>query len=182
SEQVGAAVIRVQSPAKAFEQVVTKFAPPPIKFAPGIHPSAVIHPRAKLGDHISIQPLVVIEAGARIGSRTVIGAGSYIGHDVVIGDGCMIYPRVTIRERCRLGARVILHSGAVIGADGFGFELTAEGQQKVQQTGVSKNLNGGVWWATPSVPLKEAKVQLAWVRRLGEFFERVRKIEAKLKD
>ena len=273
SEQIEAAVILTPDPAKAFEQVVTKFAPPPIEFAPGIHPSAVIHPRAKLGDHISIQPLVVIEAGARIGSRTVIGAGSYIGHDVVIGDGCMIYPRVTIRERCRLGARVILHSGAVIGADGFGFEMTAEGQQKVPQigivqidddveiganttidrarfgrtwiqagakidnlvqvahnvvigkdtviaaqtgiagsvrigkrvmiggqagiighieiadgtmigaqTGVSKNLNGGVWWATPSVPLKEAKVQLAWVRRLGEFFERVRKIEAKLKD
>jgi UDP-3-O-[3-hydroxymyristoyl] glucosamine N-acyltransferase len=273
SEQIEAAVIRTPDPAKAFEQVVTKFAPPPIEFAPGIHPSAVIHPRAKLGDHISIQPLVVIEAGARIGSRTVIGAGSYIGHDVVIGEGCTIYPRVTIRERCRLGARVILHSGAVIGADGFGFEMTAEGQQKVPQigivqidddveiganttidrarfgrtwiqagakidnlvqvahnvvigkdtviaaqtgiagsvrigkrvmiggqagiighieiadgtmigaqTGVSKNLNGGVWWATPSVPLKEAKVQLAWVRRLGEFFERVRKIEAKLKD
>jgi hypothetical protein len=31
------------------------------------------------------------------------------------------------------------------------------------------------------VPLKEAKVQLAWVRRLGEFFERVKKLEAKLK-
>jgi UDP-3-O-[3-hydroxymyristoyl] glucosamine N-acyltransferase len=272
SEQIGAATIRVQNPAKAFEQVVTRFAPPPIKFTPGIHPSAVIHARAKLGDHISIQPLVVIEAGARIGSRAIIGAGSYIGHDVVVGDDCMIYPRVTIRERCRLGARVILHSGAVIGADGFGFELTAQGQEKVPQigivqidddveiganttidrarfgrtwiqagakidnlvqvahnvvigkdtviaaqtgiagsvrigkrvmiggqagiighieiadgtmigaqTGVSKNLNGGVWWATPSVPLKEAKVQLAWVRRLGEFFERVKKIEAKLK-
>jgi UDP-3-O-[3-hydroxymyristoyl] glucosamine N-acyltransferase len=273
AEQIGVAVIRTSDPAKAFEQVVIKFAPPPIKFAPGIHPSAVIHPRAKLSDHISIQPLVVIEAGARIGVRAVIGAGSYIGHDVVIGEGCVIYPRVTIRERCRLGARVILHSGAVIGADGFGFEMTAEGQQKVPQigivqidddveiganttidrarfgrtwiqagakidnlvqvahnvvigkdtviaaqtgiagsvrigkrvmiggqagiighieiadgtmigaqTGVSKNLNGGVWWATPSVPLKEAKVQLAWVRRLGEFFERVRKIEAKLKN
>jgi UDP-3-O-[3-hydroxymyristoyl] glucosamine N-acyltransferase len=273
AEQIGVAVIRTSDPAKAFEQVVIKFAPPPIKFAPGIHPSAVIHPRAKLSDHISIQPLVVIEAGARIGVRAVIGAGSYIGHDVVIGEGCVIYPRVTIRERCRLGARVILHSGAVIGADGFGFEMTAQGQQKVPQigivqidddveiganttidrarfgrtwiqagakidnlvqvahnvvigkdtviaaqtgiagsvrigkrvmiggqagiighieiadgtmigaqTGVSKNLNGGVWWATPSVPLKEAKVQLAWVRRLGEFFERVRKIEAKLKD
>src|SRR5207248_4878496 len=79
SEQIEAAVIRTPDPAKAFEQVVTKFAPPPIKFAPGIHPSAVIHPRAKLGDHISIQPLVVIEAGARIGSHTVIGAGSTSG-------------------------------------------------------------------------------------------------------
>jgi len=272
SEQISAAVIRVQNPAKAFEQIVIRFAPPPIKFAPGIHPSAIIHPRAKLGEGISIQPLVVIEAGARIGSGAVIGAGSYIGHDVAIGEGCMIYPRVVIRERCQLGARVILHSGVVIGADGFGFEMTAQGQEKVPQigivqidddveiganttidrarfgrtwiqsgakidnlvqvahnvvigkdtviaaqtgiagsvrigkrvmiggqagiighieiadatmigaqTGVSKNLNGGVWWATPSLPLKEAKVQLAWVRRLGEFFERVKKLEDKVK-
>jgi len=272
SEQIGPALIRVDNPAKTFQQIVIKFAPAPIKFAAGIHPSAVIHPRAKLGDGISIQPLVVIEAGVRIGAGAVIGAGSYIGHEVVIGDGCMIYPRVVIRERCRLGARVIVHSGAVIGADGFGFEMTAQGQEKVPQigivqidddveiganttidrarfgrtwiqagakidnlvqvahnvvigkdtviaaqtgiagsvrigkrvmiggqagiighieiadgtmigaqTGVSKNLNGGVWWATPSVPLKEAKLQLAWVRRLGEFFERVKKIEAKVK-
>jgi len=272
SEQIGAAIIRVHNPAKAFEQIVIRFAPPPIKFVPGIHPTAVIHPGAKLGDGISIQPLVVIEAGARIGTGAVIGAGSYIGHEVLIGDGCMIYPRVVIRERCRLGARVIVHSGAVIGADGFGFEMTAHGQEKVPQigivqidddvevganttidrarfgrtwiqagakidnlvqvahnvvigkdtviaaqtgiagsvrigrrvmiggqagiighieiadgtmigaqTGVSKNLNGGVWWATPSVPLKEAKVHLAWVRRLGEFFERVKKLETKIK-
>jgi UDP-3-O-[3-hydroxymyristoyl] glucosamine N-acyltransferase len=272
SEQIGAAVIRVQNPAKAFEQIIFKFAPLPIKFAPGIHPSAVVHPRANLSDDISIQPLVVIEPGARIGAGTVIGAGSYIGHDVAIGEGCMIYPRVVVRERCRLGARVILHSGVVIGADGFGFEMTAKGQEKVPQigivqidddveiganttidrarfgrtwiqsgakidnlvqvahnvvigkdtviaaqtgiagsvrigkrvmiggqagiighieiadgtmigaqTGVSKNLNGGVWWATPSVPLKEAKLQLAWVRRLGEFFQRVKKLEDKVK-
>src|SRR5438105_13264335 len=109
SEQISAAVIRVQNPAKAFEQIVIRFAPAPIKFAPGIHPSAVIHPRAKLGDGISIQPLVVIEAGARIGSRTVIGAGSYIGHDVVIGDSGMIYLRVTIRERCARRAGGMLH-------------------------------------------------------------------------
>ena len=272
SEQIGCAVVRVQNPAKAFEHIASKFAPSPIKFAPGIHPSAIIHPRAKLGDGVSIQPLVVIESGARIGSGVVIGAGSYIGHDVEMGEACMIYPRVVIRERCRLGARVILHRGAVIGADGFGFEMTAKGQEKVPQigivqidddveiganttidrarfgrtwiqsgakidnlvqvahnvvigkdtviaaqtgiagsvrigkrvmiggqagiighieiadgtmigaqTGVSKSLNGGVWWATPSVPLKEAKVQLAWVRRLGEFFERVRKLEDKVK-
>ena len=48
------------------------------------------------------------------------------------------------------------------------------------QTGVSKSLNGGIWWATPSVPLDEAKQQIAWVRRLGVFFERVKEIERKL--
>lgn len=271
SEAISPAIIRAENPAKAFEQIVRKFAPPPVKFAPGVHPSAVIHPQAKLGERVSIQPHAVIEASAELGNDVVIGAGSYIGHEVVIGRDCTIYPRVTIRERCRLGARVIVHSGVVIGADGFGFEMTSEGQEKVPQigivqidddveiganttidrarfgrtwiqegakidnlvqvahnvvvgkhtviaaqtgiagsvrigqrvmiggqagiighieiadgtmigaqTGVSKNLNGGVWWATPSVPLKDAKVHLAWVRRLGEFFERVKKLEKRM--
>ncbi len=121
AEDIGAAVIRVESPAKAFEQIAMRFAPAPVKFAPGIHPSAIIDQSAQLGEHVSVQPYVVIEAGAQIGDGTIIGAGSYIGHDVAIGAGCMIYPRATIRERCRIGAHVVLHSGVVIGADGFGF-------------------------------------------------------------
>src|SRR6266446_2882909 len=273
AEPINAAQVRVSNPTKAFEQVLLKFAPSAVTFAPGIHSTAIVDPSVQLGERVSIQPLAVIEAGTRIGDDTIVGAGSYIGHETVIGSACHIYPQVTIRERSKIGSRVIVHSGAVIGADGFGFEMVDGRQEKIQQlgivqiyddveiganttidrarfgrtwiqegakidnlvqvahnvvigkdtviaaqtgiagsvrigkrvmiggqagiighieiadgtmigaqTGVSKNLNGGVWWATPSVPLKEAKVQLAWLRRLGEFFERVRKIEAKLKD
>src|ERR1700757_2823495 len=42
TEPINAAQIRVSNPTKAFEQVLLKFAPNPIPFAPGIHPSAVI--------------------------------------------------------------------------------------------------------------------------------------------
>jgi UDP-3-O-[3-hydroxymyristoyl] glucosamine N-acyltransferase len=136
TEAIGAAQIRVSNPTKAFEQVVLKFAPKPIQFAPGIHPSAVIDSTAQLGQRVSIQPHTVIEAGAKIGDDTIIGAGSYIGHETAIGSACLIYPRVTIRERSRIGSRVILHSGAVIGADGFGFEVVDGRQQKIQQLGI----------------------------------------------
>ncbi len=78
----------------------------------------------------------MIEAGAKIGGNTIVGAGSYIGHETVIGSGCHIYPRVTIRERSRIGSRVIIHSGAVIGADGFGFEMVDGRHQKIQQLGI----------------------------------------------
>jgi UDP-3-O-[3-hydroxymyristoyl] glucosamine N-acyltransferase len=115
--------IRVQAPAKAFEQMVRQFAPPPISFAPGVHPSAVIDQTAKVGRAVSIQPFVVIEAGVEIGDETVIGADN------------LIYPRVTLRERTRLGQRVILHSGVVLGADGFGFETIRGERQKVPQIG-----------------------------------------------
>jgi UDP-3-O-[3-hydroxymyristoyl] glucosamine N-acyltransferase len=136
AESIGAAQIRVANPTKAFEQIVLKFAPKPITFAPGIHPSAVVDPSARLGERVSIQPHAVIEAGAKIGNDTTIGAGSYVGHETVIGSACLIYPLVTIRERSRIGSRVILHSGAVIGADGFGFEMVDGRQQKVQQLGI----------------------------------------------
>jgi UDP-3-O-[3-hydroxymyristoyl] glucosamine N-acyltransferase len=136
AEPINAAQIRVSNPTKAFEQVVLKFAPKPITFAPGIHRSAVVDPSAQLGQRVSIQPLAVIEPGAKIGDDTIIGAGTYVGRETIIGSGCHIYPNVTIRERSRIGSRVIIHSGAVIGADGFGFEMVDERHQKIQQLGV----------------------------------------------
>ena len=136
AEAITPAQIRVANPTKAFEQVVLKFAPKAIAFTPGIHPTAVVDASAQLGERVSIQPHAVIEAGARIADDTVIGAGSYIGHETVIGPACLIYPRVTIRERSRVGSRVIIHSGAVIGADGFGFEMVDGRQQKIQQLGI----------------------------------------------
>ena len=135
-EPLAAAQVRVSDPTKAFEQVMLKFAPKPITFAPGIHPSAIVGSGVRLGERVSIQPHAVIEDGSKIGDDTIIGAGSYIGHETIIGSACVIYPLVTIRERSRIGSRVIIHSGAVIGADGFGFEMVDGRQQKIQQVGI----------------------------------------------
>src|SRR5438034_11247561 len=136
AEPLAPAQVRVSNPTKAFEQVVIKFAPKPITFAPGVHPSAIVGSGVRLGERVSIQPHAVIEDGSQIGDDTIIGAGSYIGHETTIGSACVIYPLVTIRERSRIGSRVILHSGAVIGADGFGFEMVDGRQQKIQQLGI----------------------------------------------
>ena len=136
SEKTAAAQIRVTNPSKAFEQVVLKLAPKPIAFSPGIHPTAVVDPTATLGKDVSIQPHAVIEANAFIGDKTVIGAGSYVGHECIVGDSSLIYPNVTIRERNRIGSRVIIHSGAVIGADGFGFEFVDGRYRKIPQIGI----------------------------------------------
>jgi UDP-3-O-[3-hydroxymyristoyl] glucosamine N-acyltransferase len=136
AESIAPAQIRVSNPTKAFEQVVLKFAAKPITFVPGVHASAVVDPGAQIGERVSIQPYAVIEADARIGDDTIIGAGSYIGHETVIGSASLIYPLVTIRERSRIGSRVIIHSGAVIGADGFGFEMVDGRHEKIQQLGI----------------------------------------------
>jgi UDP-3-O-[3-hydroxymyristoyl] glucosamine N-acyltransferase len=136
AESLAPAQVRVSNPTKAFEQVVLKFAPKPITYAPGIHPSAIVGSGVRLGERVSIQPHAVIEDSSQIGDDTIIGAGSYIGHETTIGSACLIYPLVTIRERSRIGSRVVIHSGAVIGADGFGFEMVDGRQQKIQQLGI----------------------------------------------
>lgn len=135
-EKTAAAQIRVSNPAKAFEQVVMKFAPKPVQFLPGVHDTAIVDPTVKLGKNVSIQPYAVIEAGTTIGDNTFIGAGVYLGHGTSIGSACKIYPRVTIRERTKIGSRVIVHSGVVIGADGFGFEVVGGQHEKVPQLGI----------------------------------------------
>jgi UDP-3-O-[3-hydroxymyristoyl] glucosamine N-acyltransferase len=136
AEKIAAAQIRVADPSKAFEQVVLRLAPRPIVFAPGVHATAIVDPTAKIGARVSIQPHVVIERDVIVGEDTVIGAGTYVGHETVVGAACLIYPNVTIRERTKIGSRVIIHGGAVIGADGFGFEFRDGQQHKIPQIGI----------------------------------------------
>jgi len=86
-----------------------------------VHPSAVVDDGAVLEDDVCIGPQVVIEGGTRIGRGSVIGAGCVIGANCEIGPGSLLHARVTLYSRVRIGARAIIHSGAVLGADGFGF-------------------------------------------------------------
>ncbi len=136
SETISAVAIRVENPSLAFARLLEKFAPAPIRFAPGVHPTAVVGRDVVLGENVSVQPFVVIEDGVRVGANTVIGAHSYVGHEAHIGDDCQFAPRVTIGARCLVGNRVILHSGVVLGSDGFGFEFSEGKHVKIPQTGV----------------------------------------------
>jgi UDP-3-O-[3-hydroxymyristoyl] glucosamine N-acyltransferase len=115
--------IVVESPSAAFGKISALFAPPVVRDAPGIHPTAVIAPDAVIGEGVSIAPHAVISAGVRLGARCVIGASTFVGEGTVIGEDTRLYPLVALRERCMIGARVIIHSGAVIGSDGFGYDF-----------------------------------------------------------
>jgi len=89
--------------------------------APGVHPSAVVAPDARLEPDVVVGPHCVIESGASIGRGTVLGPGCIVGRDTRIGPDGLLHARVTLYAGVRIGARVIIHSGAVLGADGFGF-------------------------------------------------------------
>src|SRR5207247_9932502 len=64
AESIATAQIRVANPIKVFEQVVLKFAPKPIAFAAGIHPSPVLDPSPRLGERGPVQPDAVIKRHA----------------------------------------------------------------------------------------------------------------------
>jgi UDP-3-O-[3-hydroxymyristoyl] glucosamine N-acyltransferase len=102
---------------------------------PGVHASAVIDPSAVIGADASIGPLAVVEAGAVIGAGAVVGSHSVVGERARIGEASRLAANVTIGANCIVGARCILHSGAVIGADGFGFAPTPQGWEKIEQLG-----------------------------------------------
>ncbi len=88
---------------------------------PGIHPSAIVDPTAVISPDATIGPHVVIGAHTHIGPMTQIHAGCAIGSNVHIGDAGVFHPRVTVYDGVIIGHRTIIHSGAVLGADGFGF-------------------------------------------------------------
>lgn len=120
----------------AFARIAAMYAEEPPAPVPGVHPSAVVDPSAKLGQNVSIGANAVIERDVVIGDNTVIGAGCYIGHEVKIGCSTVLAPNVTVMFRCLVGHKCIIHSGVVIGADGFGFIPGPRGLVKVPQTGI----------------------------------------------
>lgn len=123
----GVAFIEVENPSLAFNALVAHFMKASTDFVPGIHPTAVVDPSAKLDPtKVCVGPNAVIEADAEIGDGTDIGAGCVICKAVKMGQNCKLYPKVVIRERCIVGNKVVLQPGAVIGGDGFGFLLNKE--------------------------------------------------------
>lgn len=101
----------------------------------GIHSTAVVAASAKIAEDAAIGPGVVIGERAVIGSACQIHANTVIGDDVHIGDQGCLWSNVTLYYGTQIGRRVIIHSGAVIGADGFGMANQQGKWVKIYQTG-----------------------------------------------
>ena len=102
---------------------------------PGIHASAVVDTSAEVDASASVGALAVVEAGARIAARAVIGPHCVVGAGAHVGEGTRLAAQVTLGAGCSIGARSIVHSGAVIGADGFGFAPHQGTWVKIEQLG-----------------------------------------------
>ena len=62
-----------------------------------------------------IHPTAIIHPSARVGQGTRIGAYSVIDADVSLGEGCEVGPHVYLTGRAQIGAKNRIHAGCVIG-------------------------------------------------------------------
>lgn len=122
-------------PYRAYLEVLQVFSRPPDQPPTGIDPSAIVSPRAKLGENLAIGPYVVIEDDVEVGDGTILMAGCYLGPRSQVGAHCRFYPHVVLREETFVGNRVILHPGVVLGSDGFGYAFDGQAHHKIPQMG-----------------------------------------------
>ena len=122
-----AAMLRAKDPYLTFARALELFHEKP-RYAPGIHPTAVIHASARIGAGTHIGPYVAIDENVTIGANAVLLAHVVIYRGVEIGDNFFAHSGAVVRENCQIGNNVLLQNGVVIGADGFGFAKTAEGR------------------------------------------------------
>ena len=137
--------------------------------------------------------IVVVENDVEIGAnstidrarfgRTVIGEGTkidnlvMIAHNVVIGKHCIICAQVGIAGSAQIGNHVILAGQAGI----VGHIKIGDGSIVGAQTGVSNDVAPGARVVgSPPRPIGEWKRSIVRVDKLGELYDRVKKLEAKL--
>ncbi|HEV1994137.1 MAG TPA: UDP-3-O-(3-hydroxymyristoyl)glucosamine N-acyltransferase [Candidatus Acidoferrum sp.] len=129
------AALRSASPYADFGKALELFYQPP-RYAPGIHPTAIIASSAKIGEGAHIGPYCYVDEDAEIGRNAVLHSFVTIYPGAKIGDDFFSHAHVVVREYCRIGNRVVLQDGVVLGGDGFGFAKQKDGSwRKIPQAG-----------------------------------------------
>jgi UDP-3-O-[3-hydroxymyristoyl] glucosamine N-acyltransferase len=134
---ISTGMLRSKNPYLAWAKAIELFYQPP-SYASGIHPTAVVHPKArkKLGKNAHIGPYVVIDEDVVIGDNAVLLSHVVIYRGVTIGNNFFAHAHAVVREFCHLGDNVLLQNGAVVGTDGFGFAKDDSGHwHKIIQSG-----------------------------------------------
>jgi len=127
-------LIQVKDPRVALAKVLPLFHPVESP-DPGIHPSSVVHPTALIDPSAHVGPHCIIEAGVKIGARTVLMGNTTIGRNSQIGDDSCFHPGVVIYAKGQIGNRVTIHAGTVIGSDGYGYVFHQGRHLKMPQIG-----------------------------------------------
>ena len=101
----------------------------------GVHPSAFIEPSAVVDPTASVGPFCYIGENSKVGKNTTLGSHCHLGHNVILRDHSQLHPGVKILAHCEIGNYVTLNAGVVIGSEGYGFDQSDQGHQKIPHLG-----------------------------------------------
>lgn len=134
-EEVKTTMIRVKDAYESFAQLLAIYQEYTNNKV-GISDNAYISPDAEYGENCYIGEFAFIGERVKIGENVKIYPFTYVGDDAVIGDNTVIYAGVKLYAMTHIGKNCIIHSGAVLGADGFGFAPQPDGTyKKIPQIG-----------------------------------------------
>lgn len=131
---IATGMLRSRNPYLAFARAIDLFYRRP-NYAPGIHPTAVIAPTARIGKNAHLSAYVVIEDDVVIGDGAVLLPHVVIYRGARIGSNFFAHAHSIVREFCTLGNNVVLQNGVIVGCDGFGFARDGDHWEKITQSG-----------------------------------------------
>ena len=102
----------------------------------GIEQPSFLSPSAKYGDHLYLGSFSYVGQNVVLGKNVKIYPNCFIGDNVVIGDNVILFAGAKVYSETIIGNDCTIHSGAIIGADGFGFAPNPDGTYtKIPQIG-----------------------------------------------
>ncbi len=79
-----------------------------------VHPSAYVHPSAKLGRGTAVFAGAVVQSDAVIGDHVIVNTGATIDHDCIVGDYAHIAPGVHLAGSVHVGEGALLGIGSAV--------------------------------------------------------------------
>jgi len=136
NKKVNCTLIRVDDAYKAFASLLEVYQQENEQQMVGVDERSSVQESVELGTEVYIGEFSVIGKNTKIGNNVKIYPQVYIGKNVEIGSNTTIYPGVRVYGGCKIGKDCIIHSGAILGADGFGFAPQMDDEhKKVPQIG-----------------------------------------------
>ena len=133
--EVSTTLIRVEDAYKSFSKLLEYYNQVKLNKT-GIEEPSFISESAVYGENLYFGAFSYLGDNVQLGKNVKIYPNVYIGDNVTIGDNCVIFAGAKIYSESDIGDSVYIHSGAIVGADGFGFTPNEQGEyQKVPQIG-----------------------------------------------
>jgi UDP-3-O-[3-hydroxymyristoyl] glucosamine N-acyltransferase len=101
-----------------------------------VHPTAIVHPAAKLAAGVRIGPYSVVSKDVVIGEHAVVGAHCVVESGASIGACTVLHPFVYVGPACDIGTDCEINPHTVIGKEGFGYAHdTKNNHYRIPHTG-----------------------------------------------